>query len=126
MRRFNRLLTPQSGIENHFFSEKNTSFLNTLELLNNMDNLYKIMNSIIRKGFQELSNVDIRLDFEVSNDEFVGYGKFNGGGYYIDVDKTLKKAPVQVIKGALAHELAHITIDYSMNPITRFFDSLLY
>ena len=88
--------------------------------------LYSIIDTMIKNRFPELSDIEIQLNLEESDDEFTAYGKLDGGGYYINVDKTLQQAPVPVIQGALAHELVHISLDKGMNFIVRFFDGLLY
>ncbi len=91
-----------------------------------LTDLVELKDQIVREAFPELSEVKIELHFEKSDDELMGYGELRGRGYYIDVDKVMRKAPLLAVEGGLAHELAHILVDFKMDPISRFFDQLSY
>ncbi len=91
-----------------------------------LSDLVTIKQKVVRTGFPELTDIQIEIDFEDSDDEMLGYGELEGGGYYIDVDIVMRKASLAAIEGGLAHELAHISIDQSMDDASRFLDDLAY
>lgn len=91
--------------------------------------LIETLDEVIMKGFPDLADEDIQTDFakledallEVTNlaEEKFPYRK---DGYFIDVDDSMKNAPIQALKGGFAHELGHIISDKKESWI----DGLLY
>ncbi len=75
------------------------------------DKLEVIRDGIIRKAFPELINEDIQIEYKELRDACLEYGKFTSEGFHIEVDESLRTAPVDVINGGIAHELCHIMAD---------------
>lgn len=90
-----------------------------------MKDIYKIKHEIIKEGFPELSNLEISLKMIKSKEEFMSFNKYFWS-YSIEVDKSFLKAPSRVIKGCMAHELAHLLITHKNNPLINGFDNLFY
>jgi hypothetical protein len=80
-------------------------------------NINKIKNNVIKKGFPELSDEDIQIEWNDIKDSCFVLVPFKSEGYCIEIDNSMRKASVMVIEGGLAHEFAHIIddIDKSKN-----------
>ena len=88
-------------------------------------NLKQILDDIISKGFPELLNESIEIEVVKQDDCLMSYGSYKDDmGFFIEVDDKLKDAPEDVLRGGIAHELAHI----SHEKVNRLgiFDSFLY
>jgi len=75
------------------------------------DNLGKIRDRVIKKGFPELMDDDIQIEYSDLDDALFEYGELSEEGSYIEVDLSMKETPEEVIEGGLAHELSHILTD---------------
>ncbi len=76
-----------------------------------MGDLGDISYIVIKNGFPDLLGLNILIEYKPLKNAFAEYGTLISGGFYIYIDSSLKKAPVEVKEGALAHELAHISKD---------------
>lgn len=90
------------------------------------ENLAKIRDRVIKKGFPELMNDDIQIEYSNLNDALFEYGELSEEGFYVEVDTSLKNAPEEVIEGGLAHELSHILTDKKEQKNLNFRDRLAY
>jgi hypothetical protein len=91
-----------------------------------MVNLHKILDGVIRRSFHELLREDIRIEFLDLHDALLHYGELTSEGFYIEVDETLRDAPVNVLVGGIAHECAHIVVDKSKGRKALSGDTLAY
>lgn len=89
-------------------------------------NIKEILDKIIKKSFPELMGEDIRIEWKNLDDALMEQGGLTGHGYYIEVDKTLKKAKESVIIGGLAHELCHILTSIELSRGKSITDIILY
>lgn len=89
-----------------------------------MMNLSEILDDVILKGFQELLPDDIEINFLKQDDCLLSYGSYKDHGYFIEVDLKFNDASVDVLRGGIAHELAHISHE-KLNKL-GFVDSFLY
>ncbi len=85
---------------------------------------------MVAHGFSELIGQQIEIDFvqDPVDDELASYGT-TSEGFFIDINPSFKTAPVEVIQGAIAHELAHILADLEERKlpwIERALESLAY
>ncbi|MEA1994321.1 MAG: hypothetical protein U9N35_08025 [Euryarchaeota archaeon] len=83
-----------------------------------MNDLKSIRDEVIKKGFLELLDEDIQIEYTSLEDALFEYGELSEEGYYIEVDESLKNASQKVIEGGLAHELSHIVIDRDLGDIS--------
>jgi hypothetical protein len=79
-----------------------------------LNDLKKILNLVVRKGYPELLREDVKIEFVKLRDALLQYGELTHEGYYIEVDETLRDAPKGVLIGGIAHESAHIIMDKSI------------
>jgi hypothetical protein len=79
-----------------------------------LNELTKVLNLVIRKGFPELLREDIHIEFVKLPDALLQYGELTHEGYYIEVDESLRGAPRGVLIGGIAHENAHIVMERSI------------
>jgi len=91
-----------------------------------MHDLTAIVNGIVRKGFPELMDEDIQVNYEPLADSVMQSGAFKSEGFYIEVDTTVQDAPVEVLEGGLAHELSHIAVDRNESLFRNFRHSIAY
>lgn len=91
-----------------------------------MYNLDSIKNKIVKNGFKELYKLNISIDYKEMDDAFFEFDKIKRKNYHIDVDKTLKKAPFDVLKGGMVHEIAHIAREYNRFWLPYSLDLFLY
>jgi hypothetical protein len=91
-----------------------------------MNNLNRIINHILKKGFPELSNAIIFVGHRRLKDAFFEYVTKSKGSYSINIDLSLKKANRNIIIGGLAHELSHILLEHKRNSMINQIDMLLY
>lgn len=91
-----------------------------------MSNLNKVMNGLIKENFDELSNANILIRYLKMRDGYFEFERLSRFNYLINADKSLKKAPLNVIKGGLAHELAHISKEIKMPFLLSFLEEILY
>lgn len=82
-----------------------------------MNNLQEILNSVKSNGFSDL-HVVISVEYVKSKDAYFSYER-NERKYHIEADKKMKKAPLEVVEGGLAHELAHIERDSKLGFFER-------
>jgi hypothetical protein len=94
--------------------------------LSEVENLAKIRDRVIKKGFPELMNDDIQIEYSALDDALFEYGELSEEGFYIEVDTSLKDAPEEVIEGGLAHELSHILTDKKEDKNLTLRDKLAY
>lgn len=76
--------------------------------------LENIIKTIIKDSFPELMNEDIQIEWKDLKDALMEYGGLSVDGFYIEVDKSLKKANKKVLIGGIAHELCHILEDIKL------------
>lgn len=79
------------------------------------DRLANIGNQIIERGYPELQNVTILMQFVDLDREFGQCHFVNRVSYEIDITKRFKKVKKDVLVGCLAHELAHAVIFLNMH-----------
>jgi hypothetical protein len=91
-----------------------------------MNNLDELKDEIVIKGFPELLDEDIKIEYQELEEGMFSQGEFKGGGYYIDVDETLKEAPKEVLEGGIAHEISHIVIAKKTGRLEKLMDDILY
>ncbi len=91
-----------------------------------MNNLKKIRDQVIRRGFPELLTDDIQIEYKHLKDALLEYGSLTGEGYYIEVDKSLQNVSAQVLIGGLAHEFSHIVVDKNLQARLMLRDRLAY
>ena len=91
-----------------------------------MENLAKLLDNVIRRGFPELLGEDIRIEFINLRDALLEYGELTHEGFYIEVDETLRNAPEKVLVGGIAHECAHIVADRPKEKGPISIDALAY
>lgn len=91
-----------------------------------LNNLREILDDVIKRAFPELLSEDIKIEYKKLKDAMLEYGMLSSEGAYIEVDKSLKEAPVNVIQGGMAHELAHILIDLKIGKRKSLNDKLAY
>jgi hypothetical protein len=73
--------------------------------------LTELLEQTIIAGFPELTAVDISIDWAKDLDGLLELGELEDNGYFIEVDKSLRNASIDVLTGGIAHELAHIITD---------------
>lgn len=89
--------------------------------------IFRIRDETISRAFPELEKTEVDLYWINSPDAFFEYGQnLTSKQFYIKIDKSMKKVREIVFVGGLAHELAHISIDLSLNMYTRILDRWLY
>lgn len=84
-----------------------------------MPKLEVIKQEIVTKGFPELSNVDISVSYKRLKDAYFEVDRIRKGAYHIDTNMSLRKAPIIVIEGGMAHEIAHIAMDFRWDDLTH-------
>ena len=89
-------------------------------------NLEKCKLEVIGRGFPELNNLTITIGYKNMPDAYFGYIRKSRKKYIIDVDTSLKRVNRNIFLGGISHEIAHISIEYSMNVFCNFFDNILY
>jgi len=89
-----------------------------------MQNLDEIRDRIIQKGFLELMDEDIQVEYKDLDDALLEYCGLTSDGYCIEVDNSMKDAPTDVIEGGFAHELSHILTDIGQEYSFRLRDRL--
>jgi hypothetical protein len=91
-----------------------------------MHDLGLIRDRIIKKAFPELMDEDIQVEYAKLEDALLEYASLTGEGFYIEVDESLKKAPIEVLEGGFAHELSHILVDKTAGITATIRDRLAY
>jgi hypothetical protein len=91
-----------------------------------MNDLKVILDSIIKGAFPELLAEDIKIEYKKLKDAMFEYGMLSYEGAYIEVDKSLKDAPINVLIGGIVHELAHILTDIKIGKNQSIKDRLAY
>lgn len=86
------------------------------------DRLQKLVDKLLVEGFPELRQHDITAEFKKGLSDIMSVGALEDEGWYIEVDKELKKASDEVLIGGLAHELVHMVKDFNRS----FLEHLLY
>lgn len=76
-----------------------------------MQNLAEVRDRVIKKGFLELMDEDIQVEYKNLDDALLEYCGLTSDGYSIEVDASMKNAPIDVMEGGFAHELSHILTD---------------
>jgi hypothetical protein len=94
----------------------------TLSLMNNLD---AIRDEVVGYAFPELIRIPIELDYESIDRAFLRMLPY-GEGYFIGVDTGMKDVNPNVVRGGMAHELAHIVFDLELSFIGRLIDGLRY
>ena len=89
----------------------------------NKNYLKEKLKKVRKKIFPELKKVKIDLGLINSDTEFMNYGTYEGdefaGQYYINIDRSMTRAPPKALTVCLSHELAHIYVDKEMNFFLR-------
>lgn len=81
----------------------------------------RIVHGLISRYFPELRGTEIDAFYRrITN--YLEYGEYASGGYYIRVDEKLKRASLIVLRGGLAHELCHILEYIKLSPLLRNLD----
>jgi hypothetical protein len=76
-----------------------------------MNDLAQLRDLVIRKGFPELLDEDIQVEYKHLEDALLEYGTLDPEGFFIEVDDSLTDAPRQVLIGGFAHEFSHILVE---------------
>lgn len=89
-----------------------------------------IKDEIIKSAFPELMDSDIAIEFVDIKDSFMQVGELEDEGHFIEVDESLIKIrgdreEVNVLKGGIAHELAHI-IKEPKGLLNKWIEKFLY
>ena len=90
-----------------------------------MRELKHLLNEIIRKGYPELLNYDIQIEFADLEDALGEFGGLSPEGYFIEVDTSVRNAKEHVKVGVIASELSHISHDIHFSFWGKLKDSLL-
>ena len=91
--------------------------------------LDKIMKDLIKKSYPELINREISIEFENNFEEddcYFIYGNMRGGGFFIEVEESLKNFDSRIAIGGIAHELCHIVWEISLPKYYEKNDARLY
>ncbi len=80
----------------------------------------------VRKGFPELENVEIGVQYVRGLDAYFETTRNSRYDYSIDVHRSLKKAKKRVVVGGIAHEFGHILEEVGMGAGMCSFDEFLY
>lgn len=91
-----------------------------------MNNLDELRDEVIKTGFPELMDEDIQVEYKSLDDALFEYAGLTGEGFYIEVDDSLKDAPIEVMQGGFAHELSHILTDREQGRRMTLRDRLAY
>ena len=91
-----------------------------------MNDLEEIRDAVIEKGYPELMDEDIQVEYKTLDDALLQYGGLTGEGFYIEVDDSLKDAPRDVMEGGFSHELSHILTDEDQGRQSTIRDRLAY
>jgi len=91
-----------------------------------MNDLVRIRDKVIQRGFPELLAEDIQVEYKHLKDALLEYGSLTEEGFYIEVDESLQNASEQVLAGGLAHELSHILVEKNLEGRAISVDGLAY
>lgn len=91
-----------------------------------MHDLDSIKEKIIKNNFQELSDLVIMTDYKRLEGAYFDYDRLTKKEYQVMVESSLIRAPVIVVTGGMAHEIAHILRDGNMNFMLFAIDRTLY
>jgi len=91
-----------------------------------MNDLVRIRDKVIQRGFPELLAEDIQVEYKHLKDALLEYGRLTEEGFYIEVDESLQNASEQVLAGGLAHELSHILVEKNLEGRAISVDGLAY
>lgn len=86
----------------------------------------ELLREVVERGFPELMPHDLQISYESLGDTFEAYGRLEGGGWYVELDRALIGAPDKAKKGAIAHVLVHITDEMKLSGRESLFDRMLY
>jgi hypothetical protein len=81
---------------------------------------------LVNNGFNELNDLKITSSYMDSFDAYAEYSMIGREEYHISLDKKLEKAKPEVIKGVLAHELAHILDDECLGTLASDLRDIMY
>lgn len=90
--------------------------------------LSNIKDEVIKSAFPELMKVDIVIEFADVEDSFMEVGELEDEGHFIEVDESLIEIQgdsEEVLKGGIAHELAHI-IKKPRGLLNKWIEKILY
>lgn len=90
------------------------------------NNLDVIKMETIEKGFPELSDSIITINYKTMKDTYFEFDRLRKREYHIDIDNSLRHTKKTVLIGGLAHELGHIYLDHNRNWLTHEIDKFLY
>ena len=91
-----------------------------------MNDLALLRDQVIQKGFPELLDEDIQVEYKHLEDALLEYGTLDPEGFFIEVDESLIDAPQQVLKGGFAHEFSHMLVEKRSTKRTISRDMLAY
>ena len=86
------------------------------------EDLKSILDELLVSAFPDLRMHDITIEFKKTSDGMIEMGRLTDEGYYVEVDKPLRKASRVELMGGIAHELCHIVRDAK----ETFVEKLLY
>ena len=95
----------------------NTNTTTTKELNNSRDlTIVQALREALREEMNRDENIfvmgeDIHIEYAALDDALLTFGKLSQEGFYIEVDESLRNASVDVLKGGIAHECAHIVFE---------------
>jgi hypothetical protein len=91
-----------------------------------MRELKQLLNETIRRGYPELLNYDIRIEYKDFEDALGEFGELSPEGYHIEVDTSIRNADEKVKIGVIASELSHISQDIQFSFWEKLKDRLLW
>jgi len=92
-----------------------------------MPNLEIIKEKLIQKGFPELQNKKIVIEFNPQfTDGLLEYDRLGENEYYIQINELLLQAPEEALEGGLAHEFAHILTELKMSLAASKLETIRY
>jgi len=87
--------------------------------------LHFILMDLLKDGYRELKDYNFEMKYE-NIDAILQYKTLPRKGFRINVNPILKKAPINAIKGGIAHELEHIIDEINMTNYYKKRDTELY
>ncbi len=91
-----------------------------------MGKLRRLLDTVIIKGYIDLLDCDIQIEYKKLGDALAEYGELDPEGFFLEVDETVKSASESVKKGVLASELSHIVKDVKTSSFGRIKDKFLH
>ena len=88
--------------------------------------LEKHVTDLVVEGFPELQNIFLYPEFKKKANFYAEFGRNGSHSYDIGVSSKLRKAPSNVSRGCLAHELVHTVYEVQNSRLHSFLEGNLY